>query len=108
MATSNTDAVLPPQQRSFSVERKSDESGVSGTGIVLEGCVFSTGYTVIHWLQPFPRGSVAVFDSFDQFMRVHVLSHPTNNAIIHWADGDVWMPEDYPPHPAAFDRLNID
>jgi hypothetical protein len=36
----------------FTVCRQSDETGISGEGVVIEGCVFATGHTVIHWLTP--------------------------------------------------------
>lgn len=36
--------------RTFLLNRLEDISGVSGTGIIAEGCVFSSGQTVIHWL----------------------------------------------------------
>lgn len=81
--------------RPFAVERQSDESGVSGTGIVLEGVVFSTGVVVIHWLTPAPRGSISIFDSWEQFMGIHVGPHPTNRTRILWEDGEVWEPESY-------------
>lgn len=106
MAHKDNDVPLLPQVRTFTIERQDDESGVSGTGVVLEGVVFSTGYTVAHWLKPSPRGSLSVWDSFDQFMRIHVLSHPINDTIIRWGDGDVWGKDDYPPHPGPFDVLH--
>lgn len=71
----------------FTVCRQSDETGISGEGIVIEGCVFATGHTVIHWLTPAPRGSIAFFDNFDDFIKIHVSSHPTNGTIITYDDG---------------------
>ena len=53
----------------------------------IEGCVFATGHTVIHWLTPSPRGSIAFFDNFDDFIKIHVSSHPTNGTIITYDDG---------------------
>ena len=49
--------------RTFTVCRINDESGVSGTGIVIEGITLATGQCVVHWLYPTPRGSIAIFDS---------------------------------------------
>ena len=49
--------------RTFEMTRKADESGVSGTGKVAEGVVFESGYTV--------------------------LRHPSNLAVITFADGEV-------------------
>jgi hypothetical protein len=74
--------------RRFFMHRKNDASGVSGTGVVLEGVLFSTGVVVIHWLTPPPRGSISVFDSIDQFLSIHVLPHPDNEAMIEFEDGE--------------------
>ena len=49
----------PEGIRTFTVCRQNDETGVSGDGIIIEGCRFATGHTVIHWLTPAPRGSIA-------------------------------------------------
>ena len=73
---------------SFTVFRQQDETGVSGEGVVIEGATFATGHTVIHWLTPAPRGSIAFFDAFDDFIKIHVTSHPTNNTIITFEDGE--------------------
>jgi hypothetical protein len=87
---------------SFAVIRQHDESGVSGTGKVLEGVVFSTGLTVVHWLTPLPRGSLNVFDSFEQFMNIHVAPHPTNETIIYFSDGRVIGPGEWHQNPSPF------
>ena len=67
-------------------------SGVSCTGIVLEGVLYSTGVVVIHWLTPPPRGSISVFDSLDQFLGIHVKPHPTNEAFLVFEDGERLAP----------------
>jgi hypothetical protein len=77
----------PAGMRAFTMVRTFDASGVSGVGTVLEGVQFSTGTVVIHWLTPPPRGSIAVFDSLDQFMSIHVNPHPENGAQLVFADG---------------------
>jgi hypothetical protein len=79
----------PSGMRRFVMERVEDVSGVSGTGSVLEGVLFSTGVVVIHWLTPPPRGSISVFESFDQFLTIHVLPHPDNRTRIVFEDGEV-------------------
>ena len=33
----------------FTVCRQNDESGVSGTGVVIEGVQYATGQVVLHW-----------------------------------------------------------
>ena len=70
------------------MRREIDVSGVSGTGVVLEGVLFSTGVVVIHWLTPPPRGSISVFDSLDQFLSIHVRPHPDNRTTIEFEDGE--------------------
>ena len=78
----------PEGMRRFTMVREYDASGVSGTGLVLEGVQFSTGVVVIHWLTPPPRGSISVFDSFDQFLAIHVAPHPDNHSVIVFEDGE--------------------
>ena len=78
----------PEGIRTFTACRQNDETGISGEGIVIEGATFATGHTVIHWLTPAPRGSIAFFDAFDDFIKILVTSHPTNNTIITFEDGE--------------------
>ena len=78
----------PQGMTTFTVCRQSDETGISGEGVVIEGVAFATGHTVIHWLTPAPRGSIAFFDAFDDFIKIHVTSHPRNNTIITFEDGE--------------------
>ena len=54
---------------------------------VIEGVQYATGQVVLHWLTPAPRGSIAIFESLEDFKRVHVNPHPTNKTIITWSDG---------------------
>ena len=61
----------PQGIRTFTVCRQSDETGISGEGVVIEGATFATGHTVIHWLTPAPRGSIAFFDAFDELHSTH-------------------------------------
>lgn len=77
----------PHGMRRFTMRRDFDVSGVSGTGIVLEGVHFSTGVVVIHWLTPPPRGSISVFDDFEQFLAIHVRPHPDNRTVLVFEDG---------------------
>src|SRR5688500_19565367 len=78
----------PEGMRRFMMRREQDASGVSGTGLVLEGVQFSTGVVVIHWLTPPPRGSISVFASLEQFMLIHVLPHPDNHTALVFEDGE--------------------
>ena len=68
-------------------EPQGDESGVSGTGVVIEGVQYATGQVVLHWLTPVPKGSISIFESLSDFKKVHVNPHPDNKTIITWSDG---------------------
>ena len=84
----SSDRVRAPSGiRCFTLRRQEDVSGVSGTGVVLEGTLFSTGVVVVHWLTPPPRGSIAIFDSLDQLLSIHVRPHPENRAVLAFDDG---------------------
>jgi hypothetical protein len=84
----STDRVRAPGgMRTFTLRREADVSGVSGTGVVLEGTLFSTGMVVVHWLTPPPRGSIAIFDTLVQLLSIHVCPHPENRAVLSFDDG---------------------
>jgi hypothetical protein len=74
--------------RRFVMSREFDVSGVSGTGLVLEGVLFSTGVVVVHWLTPPPRGSISLWDSLEQFLSIHVRPHPANRTVLRFDDGE--------------------
>ena len=80
--------LAPRGIQSFTVFRNADETGVSGDGIVIEGVRLATGQCIIHWLYPPPRGGIAIFESMDDFIKVHIKPHPTNRTIITFADGE--------------------
>ena len=57
------------QMRRFVLIRVEDLTGVSGTGEVAEGTVFSSGLAVIHWLrEPYAMG---VYQSLEDVISVH-------------------------------------
>jgi len=78
----------PEGIRTFTIARQYDETGVSGVGVVIEGVVLATGQTIIHWLTPAPRGALAIFDSMDDFTKIHIRPHPDNASILTWDDGE--------------------
>ena len=80
--------LAPRGIRTFTVFRESDETGVSGDGVVIEGVELATGHCIIHWLYPPPRGGIAIFESMDDFFKVHIGPHPSNNTIITFQDGE--------------------
>lgn len=77
--------------RTFEVFRVDDVSGVSGTGKVLEGAVFSDGECVVRWTSvTSPGHSTAIFDSFGLFMQIHIASHSDNKTKTIFSDGEVF------------------
>ncbi len=67
--------------RRFTLVRREDVSGVSGTGIVAEGIVFSTGKVVLAWVTQYR--SVAVYDSLAELEAIH--GHDGRTAV-EWLD----------------------
>ena len=80
--------LAPRGIRTFTVCRQYDETGVSGEGVVIEGAELASGHAIIHWLYPPPRGGIAIFDSLDDFLKVHVTPHPSNRTIFTFEDGE--------------------
>lgn len=70
----------------FTMKRLEDETGVSGTGVVLEGVEFSNGHVVVNWMSAkHPEAnSIAIFDSWAAFEEVHITPHPGNKTEITW------------------------
>ena len=75
----------------FTICRQSDETGISGTGVVIEGVRYATGQVVLHWLLPFPKGSISIFENLEDFKKTHATPHPTNKTIITFEDGEQTM-----------------
>ena len=80
--------LAPEGIRTFTVARQYDETGISGEGVVIEGVTLATGQCVVHWLYPPPRGGIAIFDSMNDFIKVHIQPHPSNRTIITYGDGE--------------------
>ena len=80
--------LCPRGIQTFTVARQADETGVSGEGVVIEGVLLATGQCIAHWLYHRPRGSIAVFDSMNDFITVHIKPHPGNRTIITYDDGE--------------------
>ncbi len=75
------------EPRLFTMIRTHDISGVSGTGRVLDGVVFGNGKVSVCWRHS--MNSVAIYDSFECFLSIHVDSHPTNETEIIWLNETV-------------------
>ena len=69
--------------RRFRLIRDEDISGVSGTGVVAEGVVFSTGKVVLSWCSEYR--SVTVYDTVNDLVAVHGHEGRTR---IQWLDHD--------------------
>jgi hypothetical protein len=80
--------LCPRGIQTFTVARSADETGVSGEGVVIEGVLLATGQCIAHWLYPRPKGSIAIFDSMNDFVTVHIKPHPGNRTIITYDDGE--------------------
>lgn len=77
--------------RTFELYRTNDETGVSGTGKVVEGVVYSDGTCVVRWIpEESPAKSLGVFDSYGAFIAIHVTPHPANNTEVRFNDGELY------------------
>lgn len=72
----------------FELYRRNDESGVSGTGLVLQGCIFKDGTVTVRWCTENADQSTTVYgveggkSGWERFLDIHVQSHPTNDVRI--------------------------
>lgn len=66
----------------FAVVRNEDETGVSGTGVVIDGVVFPSGDCVTRWRGATP--CISVWSSFEAFKSVHIDPHPDNKTEVVW------------------------
>jgi hypothetical protein len=66
----------------FELVRYADVSGVSGTGTVAEGCVFTDGSVALRWLGQNP--STAVWPDLESIVAVHGHRGAT---VVRWLDG---------------------
>lgn len=65
----------------FVLDRRQDETGVSGTGFVAEGILFDNGKCALAWLSS--CRSVTVFDNIAEVEAIHGHDGKT---IIRWID----------------------
>jgi len=74
----------PPSEakmKRFNLHRFEDETGVSGTGVVSEGVMFTDGKCAMRWLTE--RTSVALYDSIDDLEYIH--GHDGKTVVV-WID----------------------
>lgn len=69
--------------RRFEIRRDEDESGVSGTGIVAEGCEFEDGSVAMRWLSH--KASWGLFDNIKHLRDIH--GHRGKTKVV-WLDPD--------------------
>lgn len=69
--------------RRFTLDRVTDVTGTSGTGIVAEGVMFSGGKVALHWLSHY--GAINVYDSIEVVRVLH--GHQGSTKIV-WLDSE--------------------
>jgi hypothetical protein len=65
----------------FLLHRIEDESGVSGTGYVAEGVLFSNGKCAMSWLTKYT--SIVIYDSIETLIAIHGHDGKT---IVEWLE----------------------
>lgn len=73
------------ESRLFTIHREADITGISGTGLVLDGVVFHSGQVVVCWRSV--HRSITVFEDWNAFDAVHLKAHPENRGRVTFADG---------------------
>lgn len=96
------------EPRLFSLVRVADESGVSGTGRVLDGVLWHNGQVVICWRTDVEgakhgHSSLGIYPSWEAFEFIHIKSHPANQTQIQW--GGYVSPEARAASNKAWDDL---
>lgn len=77
---------VPHGMKKFIVYRRFDESGVSGTGVVVQGCTFADGQAAYQWMNG-KSPELEYRQNFEKFLDIHIRSHPKNRTVIVWEDG---------------------
>jgi len=81
--------------RLFTLVRKTDETGISGTGRVLDGVVFHNGQVVVCWRSDVNTekegySSTCMYPSWEAFKHVHLDPHPEDATdVIFGTEGDL-------------------
>lgn len=71
--------------RVFQVIRHKDGKGISGTGLIIDGVVLSSGKVIIEWHSG--NRSVSIFDSLNSFLAVHVKPKYEGENEFRWIEG---------------------
>lgn len=82
------------EPRTFTLIRQIDETGVSGTGRILDGVIFHTGQVVVCWRTDVNSdepgfSSISIYPTWDAFLHVHIAPHARGSAEIRFlSDSD--------------------
>ncbi len=68
-------------QKRFVLQRVEDESGISGTGVVAEGTLFTSGKVALAWVSDIC--SVTIYNSIEEVVAIH--SHGGKTQVV-WLD----------------------
>jgi hypothetical protein len=71
--------------RLFQMIRNVDGKGISGTGRVIDGVVFSDGTVVIQWQGD--KRSLGIYDGMNHFLSIHVKPQYEGENEFRWHDG---------------------
>ncbi|HEY0690883.1 MAG TPA: hypothetical protein VGD71_17820 [Kribbella sp.] len=85
--------------RTFELVRYRDLSGISGTGVVAEGCVFTDGSVALRWRGNNP--ATAVWPDLESILAVHGHHGATE---LRWVDPVPVMPSTEVNHPVGAER----
>lgn len=85
--------------RAFALVRLKDTSGISGTGLVMQGVIFDDGRVAARWVTADRPRSTVLWDDFDAWYDVHVRPHPENESVVLFEDGHDGY--DHPSLPTA-------
>ncbi|MBB4635971.1 hypothetical protein [Longimicrobium terrae] len=75
----------------FTLVRHVDETGVSGTGRILDGVIFHTDQVVVCWRSDLRsdnpgHSSIAIYPSWEAFLEIHVHPHGPGAADVQFQD----------------------
>jgi hypothetical protein len=89
-------AVESTNPRLFTLIRHADETGISGTGRVLDGAIFHTGQVVVCWRSDLRTdkpgfSSLVVYNSWEAFEAIHVEPHPAEQSEIIFSGSEPFL-----------------
>lgn len=79
----------------FTLVRHTDETGLSGTGRVIDGVIFHTGQVVICWRTDISKeknsfSSIAIYDSWEAFEHIHIHPHSPSQTEIFFNESPLF------------------